>query len=76
MTSVAILLPGHPIPRDHWNHRMEKVAKKIARAALEGVGVEGTDIVESGNITHVIRRLCSDDERAQVTEKYRRDPTR
>ena len=77
MVSVALLsrdLGGRPIPRSEWTKRELKIARRAARQALEGVGDESTDTPEDGQITHVIRRQCRDEERRQVLEKYLQDP--
>lgn len=74
MVSVALLPRDRvgPIPRSEWTKRELKIARRAARLALEGVGDESTDILEDGQIALLVRRLCRDEERGQVLEKYLR----
>ena len=72
MVSVALLTRerGGPIPRDEWTAKEEKIASRAANRALRDVGDSSTDIMTSGDITHIVRRQCVDDERRKVLEKY------
>lgn len=72
MVSVAIIAKdsGRPIPLAGWSKQERKFAVRAAKAALDGVGVESTDVPEDGAIATIVRRLCRDEERENVTESY------
>ena len=72
MVSVALLTEerGGPLPREEWTSKERQIARRAARAALDGVGDETTDIPEDGRTIIAIRRQCTDSERRQVLEKY------
>ena len=72
MVSVALLTRerGGPIPRDEWTRKEAKIARRAARAAIDGVGDTTTDVTEDGQTTFVIRRQCKHHERRQVLERY------
>lgn len=72
MVSVALLTRerGGPIPRHEWNRKEEKIARRAARNAIDGVGEPSTDVPEDGQVSTVIRRQCTDVERWHVQEKY------
>lgn len=65
MVSVSI----NGIPRDLWTESMVQLADKVAARVLDGCG-EGEDIVDDARITRTTRRVCSEQERRRVTEKY------
>lgn len=53
-----------------WPPAAHAIAERVARRVLDGVGVPSTDVVEMGQITRIVRRQCSDDERRRVVEKF------
>lgn len=53
-----------------WPPAAHAIAEKVATRVLDGVGVPSTDVAEMGQITRVVRRQCTDDERRRVIEKY------
>lgn len=55
---------------DQWPPAAHLVAEKVANRVLDGVGVPTTDVIETGQITRIVRRQCTDDERRRVVEKY------
>ncbi|MEE9223090.1 MAG: hypothetical protein V3V40_06495 [Nitrosomonadaceae bacterium] len=69
MVSVA-LVKGDPIYIKDWSVKESKIAFTAAKNALKYIGVESTDVIQDGNITLTIRRLCKDSERKHVVEKY------
>jgi len=73
MVSTALYLKPEDrmLYRDQWNSKELRLALEACRRALRYVGESHTDIHEDGSITAVIRRLCKDDERKRVIEKYR-----
>ena len=74
MVTVAVweYFADHPVPVDNWTIKQRKLAKKVARAALDGVGVVTKDVAsfDEGTTIYALRRLCTDDERRMVTEQY------
>jgi len=71
MTSVALLTKqaGGPILRDQWTKKELKIAFRAACHCLEGVGIESTDDLSDGELTTIIRRQCTDDERRLVGDE-------
>lgn len=70
MVSVAIYRGRELLQREDWNQEERKLAKRMVKETLEGVGDYSTDTPEEGNVSTVIRRLCTDAERMKVLEKY------
>lgn len=72
MATVALLTRERngPIPRREWTHEEARLAHQAVRAAIAGVGLPETDKTEEGDITAIIRRQCTDQERRRVLEKY------
>ena len=72
MVSVALFDAGRQeqIPREMWTKQERRLAKDVARGALEGVGEPGTDTWEDFGTVICLRRQCADDERRRVLEKY------
>ena len=62
--------PTGPVPLAHWEPWQVDIGKKAAEWALAGIGEPATDKIEQGQITHVVRRLCSDAERRRVVERF------
>lgn len=58
-----------------WPPAAFAIAEKVASRVLDGVGEAATDVVETGQITRIVRRQCTDDERRRVIEKYLRTTT-
>lgn len=69
MVSVAIIKSA-PIKINDWSAKERKIAFTAAKNALKYMGVESTDVIQDGDITLAIRRLCKDSERKHVVEKY------
>lgn len=57
-------------PRAAWTPDVVRIADRVIDRVLEGCGVAGTDRIEDGFITRIVRRQCSDVERRRVVEKY------
>jgi len=52
----------------HKNSPTSLAAKQALINGLEAA--PATDVVETGQITRIVRRQCTDDERRRVVEKY------
>ena len=72
MASVALFDPQkqEQIHREMWTKREREIAKTAARDAIEDVGDMTMDRWEDSGSIIALRRLCKDDERRQVLEKY------
>jgi len=70
MVSTALYQKNSMLYRDQWSKQELRLALEACRGALRLVGESHTDIHNDGSITAVIRRLCKDDERKQVVEKW------
>lgn len=72
MASAAYYPPNwnRPLSVESWNKTLRSIMKQVAVASVEGVGVTGTDVWEFGEVSAIVRRLCTDEERARVTERY------
>ncbi len=70
MVSTALLLKGQMLYRSEWSKKEHGLALEACTRALKYVGQDQTDIHSEGEITAIIRRLCKDEERRQVTEKW------
>ncbi len=58
-------------PANQWSWKQREFCLKAARMALLNVGRPETDIIQNdGEFAMSIRRLCTDNERAMVPEKY------
>lgn len=53
-----------------WPPAAHAIAERVASRVLDGVGLPATDDVQMGQITRVVRRQCTDEERRRVIEKY------
>lgn len=56
--------------RGNWSRKENAMAISYADIILMNLGKEETDINTNGMITTIIRRLCTNNERSKVTEKY------
>ena len=71
MASVALYRRGVMLQKEQWNQEERKFARRCLAGTLEGVGVPATDVSsDEGRVSAIVRRLCTDDERRQVLEKY------
>lgn len=72
MVTVALRsrIDGNPVPIEQWTQTQGGKAVRAAEKVLQGVGVVGTEHFSKGRITFVVRRMCTDAERSQVTENY------
>lgn len=66
MVSVSV----NGIPRMAWNSEIERIARRVATRALDGLGIPGNDRWSQGSLTTILRRQCSLTERRRVPEPY------
>lgn len=72
MASVALFNTARreQIPREMWTKRERTIAIEEARAAMDGVGDPQSDTIEDHGTIIALRRVCTDDERRRVLERF------
>lgn len=66
MVSVSV----NGIPRMAWNSEIERISRRVATRALDGLGILGDDRWSQGSLSTILRRQCSLNERLRVPEPY------
>lgn len=72
MVSAAVRRPQDrfPLPFEQWTADMRFKLAAAVKTALRGVGVPETDMWDEGGRIMVVRRMATENERAQVPEPY------